>query len=65
MAVISDPLKGELLMLAMSILKFDTVGMLLMVRNCCPNELDKLQSTEILPTEHSGEFANKLLKVVC
>ena len=46
--MIKEELKGALLMLLTEKVKLDEVGMEEMVRNCCPNELEREQVKEVL-----------------
>ena len=43
-----EPLKGELLMLAITMLRLATLGRLLIVKNCCPKELDRVHGILVL-----------------
>jgi hypothetical protein len=62
--VIIDELNGALLILLTFKLKLAVEGMLEIVRNCCPNELEREQLSDVFWYAHTGDEANRLLKVV-
>ena len=63
--MIREALYGALFILAIVKTKLALVGMLLIVRNCCPNELELVHGRDVPELLHTGLAAKRLLNVLC